>query len=59
MASPVKDQRLVVQAIGRCQRPYDGKKKAIVYDLIDDVSMLDNFYRKRKAIYKKEGWGMR
>lgn len=56
MASPVKDERLVVQAIGRCQRPYKDKKIANIYDLIDDVSMLDKFFRKRKNVYKKEGW---
>ena len=56
MASPVKDERLVVQAIGRCQRPSDGKKIANVYDLVDDVSILDKFTRKRKSVYKKEGW---
>lgn len=56
MASPVKDKRLVVQAIGRCQRPYENKKIANVYDLIDDVSILDKFTRERKKVYKNEGW---
>lgn len=56
MASPVKDERLVVQAIGRCQRPSEGKKIANIYDLVDDVSILDKFTRKRKSVYKKEGW---
>ena len=56
MASPVKDERLVVQAIGRCQRPCENKKIANVYDLVDDVSVLDRFTRKRKSVYKKEGW---
>ena len=56
MASPVKDERLVVQAIGRCQRPSDGKTIANVYDLVDDVSILDKFKSKRKSVYKKEGW---
>lgn len=56
MASPVKDERLVIQAIGRCQRPYDNKKFAKVYDLIDDVSILEKFKSKRKSVYKKEGW---
>jgi superfamily II DNA or RNA helicase len=56
MASPVKDDRLVVQAIGRCQRPSDGKRIANVYDLVDDVSILERFTRKRKNVYKKEGW---
>lgn len=56
MVSPVKDERLVVQAIGRCQRPCEDKKIATVYDLVDDVSILDKFTRKRKSVYKKEGW---
>lgn len=56
MASPVKDERLVVQAIGRCQRPSECKKIANIYDLVDDVSILDKFTRKRKSVYKKEGW---
>ena len=56
MASPVKDERLVIQAIGRCQRPSGDKKIANVYDLVDDVSILDKFTRKRKSVYKKEGW---
>ena len=56
MASPVKDERLVIQAIGRCQRPSDGKKIAHIYDLIDNVSILDKFTSKRKSVYKKEGY---
>lgn len=59
MASPVKDSRLVVQSIGRCQRPYNGKTIANIYDLIDDVSLLDKFIRERKKVYKNEGWEMR
>lgn len=56
MASPVKDERLVIQAIGRCQRPSDGKKIAHIYDLVDNVSILDKFTSKRKSVYKKEGY---
>lgn len=56
MASPVKDERLVIQAIGRCQRPYQYKKIANIYDLVDNVSMLEKFFTKRKSVYKKEGW---
>lgn len=56
MATPVKDSRLVVQSIGRCQRPYNGKKIANIYDLVDDVSILDKFVRERKKVYKNEGW---
>lgn len=56
MASPVKDERLVIQSIGRCQRPHEGKKIANVYDLVDDVAILERFFTKRKSVYKKEGW---
>lgn len=59
MASPVKDERLVIQAIGRCQRPYKDKKIANIYDLVDNVSMLEKFFTKRKSVYKKEGWKLK
>ena len=58
MASPVKDERLVIQSIGRIQRPNDKKCVANVYDLVDNVSMLDRFFTKRKSVYKKEGWNI-
>lgn len=56
MATPVKDLRIVIQSVGRVQRPYKGKKVAKVYDLVDDVGKLDRFLRERKKIYKKEGY---
>lgn len=59
MASPVKDERLVIQSIGRCQRPYKGKNIANVYDLVDDVAILERFHTKRKSVYKKEGWNLK
>lgn len=59
MASPVKDERLVIQSVGRCQRPYENKKIANVYDLVDNVSMLERFFTKRKSTYKKEGWKLK
>ena len=37
-------------------RPYNNKKIANIYDLIDDVSLLDKFTRARKKVYKTEGW---
>lgn len=56
LATPIKDESIVVQCIGRCQRPYPGKTVAQVYDLLDDVTTLHRFKSKRKAIYKKKGW---
>lgn len=56
MATPVKDEAVVIQSVGRIQRPYENKRIANVYDLIDNVSTLERFYRKRNSIYKKKGW---
>lgn len=55
-ATPVKDESIVIQSIGRAQRTYPGKTIANVYDIVDDVSMLSRFYTKRKNIYKRKGW---
>lgn len=56
LATPIKDEAIVVQCIGRIQRTYPGKRIAYVFDLVDDVSMLNRFYTHRKRIYKKKGW---
>ena len=56
MATPVKDLRIVIQSIGRVQRPYKGKKYANVYDIVDDVGKLDKFLRERKKIYKQQNY---
>ena len=57
MASPVKDAAVVIQSIGRIQRPYGNKKIANVYDFTDNgVSMLAGLYTKRKNIYRKKSW---
>lgn len=56
MVTPVKDLRIVVQSIGRVQRPYKNKKVAHVFDIVDDIGRLDGFLKSRKRIYKKEGY---
>ena len=56
MATPVKDFAIVSQSIGRIQRPYQGKKIAQVYDFVDPVGMLYNFYTKRRTTYRKNNW---
>ena len=55
-ATPIKDEAIVIQCIGRAQRTYPGKTIANVYDLKDNVSMFDKFFTKRRAVYKKKGW---
>lgn len=56
LATPIKDSRLVIQSIGRCQRPYKEKEIANVYDFYDNIGVLYNAYRERMKIYKKEEW---
>lgn len=55
-ATPVKDEAIVIQCIGRAQRPYKDKTIANIYDLVDNVSMLQKFFAKRRSVYKKKGW---
>lgn len=55
-ATPVKDEAIVIQCIGRAQRLYEGKIIANIYDLVDDVSMLTKFFAKRRATYKRKGF---
>lgn len=55
-ATPVKDEAIVIQCIGRAQRPYGNKELANVFDLVDDVSTLHRFYTKRRNVYKKKNW---
>ena len=52
-ATPIKDYAIVVQCIGRCQRPFEGKTLAKVFDLVDDVSTLKRFTSKRRSTYKR------
>lgn len=56
LATPVKDEAVIIQAIGRIQRKYDGKEIANVYDLVDNVSMLFRFKELRNRIYRKKRW---
>ena len=57
MATPVKATSSIIQSIGRVMRISEGKKQSNVYDYVDsNVGMLLNFYSKRRAIYRKNGW---
>lgn len=56
LATPVKDFAVVVQSVGRIQRPFPGKEIACVYDYVDDVGMMLGFYTKRRTIYRNNNW---
>ena len=54
LASPNKDYALITQAVGRCQRTFTGKTKAIVLDYVDSgIRFLDRMYKKRCVHYNK------
>lgn len=58
MATPVRDFAIVTQAIGRIQRPYENKTKAMVYDFVDPVGILNRFFTDRRRTYRKNNWNM-
>lgn len=55
-ATPIKDEAIVIQSIGRAQRPFGDKTLAKVFDFVDDVSTLNRFYTKRRSVYKRKDW---
>ncbi len=49
----------LIQSIGRARRPFPGKSKAFVLDLIDNCSIGHSAYRKRSVIYHQQGFNVR
>lgn len=46
----------LIQSIGRGRRPYPGKLKTFVLDIIDNHPFGKSAYRKREAIYHQQGF---
>jgi superfamily II DNA or RNA helicase len=60
MATPVKDKVTVEQAVGRIQRPDNGKPMPVVYDICDcKVPQLRRWKGGRKKVYKEIGGEIR
>ena len=65
MADSFKSEQIIIQSIGRLLRLFNGKDKAVIFDLVDVFSdKMDNilykhylerkkFYNKRKYPYKE------
>jgi superfamily II DNA or RNA helicase len=58
MADSFKSEQIIIQSIGRLLRLFEGKEKAIIFDLVDifDESMnniLYSHYKERKKFYDK------
>jgi len=46
----------LIQSIGRCRRPYQGKSKAFVLDIIDECGFGVSAWNKRVHIYQLNGF---
>lgn len=55
LASPTKNDTVLIQSVGRIERKDEGKDTPIVYDLIDNDKYFEDAWKKRKTIYKKNG----
>lgn len=55
LTTPQKDYAVITQAIGRIDRRCEGKIDAICYDYVDDIGYLVRSWKKRQAIYRKNG----
>lgn len=47
----------LIQSIGRCRRPYPGKERALVIDIVDKCGFGVAAYKKRRQIYNLQGFG--
>ena len=56
MATPQKNDTIVIQSAGRVARKADGKDYGTIYDYEDSFNMLRSWQRKRNSIYKKLGF---
>lgn len=55
LATPQKDEAIVIQSVGRIARTFGGKEKPVCYDFVDNFRFSENFYKKRCTSYKKCG----
>jgi len=53
LTTPQKDYAIIVQAVGRIARHFDGKGEPVVYDYVDDITFCRNQYKKRCTSYRK------
>jgi len=47
---------IIEQRAGRVCRPWPGKAQAVVYDYVDDDSLLLSQWRSRQKVYRRLGW---
>lgn len=54
-ATPEKDERIVIQSVGRVGRKAEGKAHGTVIDFVDSFGMYQGWAKKRRGYYKKIG----
>lgn len=55
LTTPQKDFAVVTQSIGRIARTFPNKGTPIAYDFVDNIDYAVRAYKKRCAIYRKNG----
>lgn len=59
LAFPSRSRTKIIQRVGRVQRMFLGKERAIVYDIVDiEVPTLKRQYNVRRAIYNELGYNV-
>jgi len=53
LTTPQKDAAVIIQAIGRIARHFDGKEEPVAYDYVDNITFCQNQYKKRCTSYRK------
>lgn len=53
LTTPQKDYAIIVQAVGRIARHFDGKVEPVVYDYVDNIRFCENQWKKRCTSYRK------
>ncbi|MBQ8708028.1 MAG: DEAD/DEAH box helicase [Succinivibrionaceae bacterium] len=53
LTTPVKDEAVVIQSIGRIARTFPGKADPIAYDFVDNINFCKRAYKERTRHYKK------
>lgn len=53
MATPVKDEAVVIQSVGRIARTFPNKQQPVAYDYVDNIRFCQRAYKERVRHYKK------
>lgn len=56
LATPEKDQRIIVQSAGRVERKAPKKQFGVIIDFVDSFGLYQGWYKKRLNIYRKNGY---